>query len=114
MSKSKRYRTIPFVLGFILMLAGILLAVFGLAGNIFLEAAGVACVVAGIILILIGFLWKKNLFRFEIWGNAWILSLGEFDTIRPKTIAGPDLLKVVEELGAIIIEIQEGTLYGGA
>ncbi|MFZ0004907.1 MAG: hypothetical protein WCC86_01345 [Methanoregula sp.] len=112
--QSKRYRTIPFVLGFILMLAGILLAVFGLAGNIFLEAAGVACVVAGIILILIGFLWKKNLFRFEIWGNAWILSLGEFDTIRPKTIAGPDLLKVVEELGAIIIEIQEGTLYGGA
>jgi len=111
--QSKRYRPTPVALGIILMLAGIPLAVMGLSGNMLFEAFGIACVVAGIVLILAGFLWKKNLFRFEIWGNAWILSLGEFDNIRPNTFAGPDLLKVVEELGAIIIEIQEGTLYGG-
>src|SRR5271157_797112 len=69
-----------------------------------------AAIALGVILLLAGFLWRKNLFRFEIWGNAWVLSLGEFETIRPAIIAGPDLLKVVEELGALIIEIQEGTL----
>jgi hypothetical protein len=111
--QSKRYRPIPVVLGIVLMLAGILITVIGLAGNILFEAAGIACVIAGIVLMVTGFLWKKNLFRFEIWGNAWILSLGEFENARPVSLPGPDLLKVVEELGAIIIEIQEGTLYGG-
>jgi hypothetical protein len=112
--QSKRYRPAPVALGILLLLAGILVTAVGLTGgNMLFEAGGIACIIAGIILLLSGFLWKKNLFRFEIWGNAWILSLGEFENIRPSIIAGPDLLKVIEELGALIIEIQDGTLYAG-
>jgi hypothetical protein len=112
--QSKRYRPAPVALGILLLIAGLLIAVVGLmAEKMIFEAGGIACVVTGLILIMAGFLWKKNLFRFEVWGNAWTLSLGEFETIRPSITAGPDLLKVVEELGALIIEIQDGTLYTG-
>jgi hypothetical protein len=112
--QSKRYRPAPVALGILLLLAGLLVAVVGLmGGNKIFEAGGIACVIAGLILIIAGFLWRKNLFRFEVWGNAWTLSIGEFENIRPSIIAGPDLLKVVEELGALIIEIQDGTLYTG-
>ena len=109
--QSRRYRPAAIALGILLLLAGVLVAFVGLTGGKMLfEAGGIACIIAGIILLLAGFLWRKNLFRFEIWGNAWVLTLGEFETIRPAIIAGPDLLKVVEELGALIIEIQDGTL----
>jgi hypothetical protein len=109
--QSRRYRPAAIALGILLLLAGVLVAFVGLTGGKMLfEAGGIACIIAGIILLLAGFLWRKNLFRFEIWGNTWVLSLGEFETIRPAIIAGPDLLKVVEELGALIIEIQDGTL----
>jgi len=112
--QSRRYRPAPVALGILLLIAGLLVAVVGLiGGNLIFEAAGAGCVVAGIILILVGFLWGQNLFRFEIWGTAWTLSVGEFENIRPSIIPGPDLLKVVEELGALVIEIQDGTLYTG-
>ncbi len=111
--QSTRFRVVPVIFGIALTLAGILITVIGLAKNTLFEVAGTACLIAGIILIIAGVLWKKNLLRFEIRGNTWVLSIGEFENIRPAIVAGPDLLKVVEELGAIIIEIQEGTLYAG-
>jgi len=112
--QSARYRPPVVGLGIILLALGALVSVVGLIGGTLPAlAGGVACVIAGIILALTGFLWKKNLFRFEVWGNAWTLCIGEFDTIRPSVVPGPDLLKVVEELGALVIEIQEGTLYTG-
>ncbi|HVP96418.1 hypothetical protein [Methanoregula sp.] len=112
--QSRRYRPAPVALGALLLIAGILVAAIGLiGGNLIFEAAGIGCVITGIILILAGVLWRQNLFRFEIWGTAWTLSVGEFENVRPFVIPGPDLLKVVEELGALVIEIQEGTLYTG-
>ena len=112
--QSARYRLPAVVPGIILLVLGALVSVFGLTGgSLPALVGGVACVIAGIILALAGFLWKKNLFRFEVWGNAWTLCIGEFDTNRPSVVPGPDLLKVVEELGALVIEIQEGTLYTG-
>jgi hypothetical protein len=112
--QSQRYRPAPVALGALLLIAGLPVAALGLiGGTLVFEAAGIACVILGVILILTGVLWKQNLFRFEIWGTAWTLSVGEFEHIRPSLIPGPDLLKVVEELGALIIEIQEGTLYTG-
>ena len=112
--QSARSRPAAVVLGVFLLLAGALATVIGLTGgSLPALGGGVACVILGIILVIAGLLWKKNLFRFEVWGNAWTLCIGEFDTIRPSVVSGPELLKVVEELGALIVEIQEGTLYTG-
>ena len=112
--QSARYRPVAVVLGIVLLLAGMPGCVIGFTGgNLAALGGGAACIIAGIILVITGFLWKKNLFRFEVWGNAWTLCIGEFGTIRPAVVPGPDLLKVVEELGALVTEIQEGTLYTG-
>ena|SRR5208337_4279678 len=111
--QSGRYRPGLIAFGIVILLAGILTTFLGLAGNTLFEIGGIACSILGVILILIGILWKKYLFRFEIWGNTWVLSIGEFENVTPVIAAGPALLKVVEELGALIIEIQEGTLYSG-
>ena len=112
--QSARYRPAVVALGIVLLLAGALVSVIGLTGGSLIPlAGGAACAIAGIVLVIAGLLGKKNLFRFEVWGNAWTLCIGEFDTIRPAVGAGPDLLKVVEELGALVTEIQEGTLYTG-
>ncbi|MGA9087380.1 MAG: hypothetical protein ACLQMU_06640 [Methanoregula sp.] len=111
--QSGRYRPGLIAFGIVILLAGILTAFLGLGGNTPLLLGGITCSVLGVILIPAGIFWKKRLFRFEIWGNTWILSIGEFDNARPVITAGPNLLKVVEELGALIIEIQEGTLYSG-
>jgi len=111
--QSQRYRPGIVACGIAILLAGVVTAVMGLIGNKLLETGGIACSILGIILILAGIFWKKPLFRFEVWGNAWMLQIGEFEKVRPAITAGPNLLKVVEELGALIIEIQEGTLYSG-
>jgi hypothetical protein len=105
-----RPRPVLIVPGVILVIVGILLAVMGISGTKMLLYAGIGCAILGIVLAIVGALWKKRLLRIEIWGNAWSVSLGEFETIRADLSPGPDLLKAVEELGALIIEIQEGTL----
>ncbi|MGD0534938.1 MAG: hypothetical protein ABR999_05790 [Methanoregula sp.] len=107
---STRSRVGLIAFAIVILLAGILTTVIGLTGNRLLEFGGIACSILGVILLLAGIFWKKHLFRFEVWGTAWVLSIGEFENIRPVTTGGPDLLKVVEELGALLIEIQEGTL----
>ena len=109
--QSMRSRAGLMVLGIVVLLAGTLTAVIGFSGNTLFEFAGIGCGILGVVLILAGIFWKKHLLRFEVWGTAWTLSIGEFENVRPSIAAGPDLLKVVEELGALIIEIQEGTLY---
>lgn len=97
--------------GIVVMLVGIIAASFGfLAKTVLPLMGGIGCCIAGLIILLLGLFWKKHLFRFEVWGNAWTLSLGEFETMKPDIVGGPELLKVVEEIGALIIEIQEGTL----
>jgi len=112
--QSSRYRPGVIAAGIVVLLAGIAAAVLGLTGSSTpLLFGGIAGAILGIVLAITGALWKKPLFRFEIWGNTWVHSLGEFENIRPTVIAGPDLLKIVEELGALIIEIQEGTLFSG-
>jgi hypothetical protein len=111
--KSMRSRLSLIAFGIVILIVGILAAVLGISGNTPLLLGGIACSIAGVILLLVGIFLKKHLFRFEVWGNAWSLSLGEFENIRPVITSGPDLLKIVEELGALIIEIQEGTLYAG-
>ncbi|HNX18360.1 MAG TPA: hypothetical protein PKM50_08570 [Methanoregula sp.] len=101
--------------GIVVMFVGILAAVFGFFIKTLTPlVGGIGCCIAGIILLVLGIFLKKHLFRFEVWGDAWTLSLGEFETMKPDITGGPELLKVVEELGALIIEIQEGTLYSGA
>lgn len=111
--QSVRYRFGLVALGIVILLAGIMTAVIGLSGsNIFL-LAGIGCAVLGIIVLVLGVACPMRLFRFEVWGNASVLSLGEFGNVTPSITAGPDLLKVVEELGALIIEIQDGTLFAG-
>ena len=111
--QSRRYRPGLVAFGIVILLAGILTTVIGLGGNKLFEVGGIACSILGVILILTAILWKKHQFRFEIWGNAWVLSVGEFENARSVITACPGLLKVVEELGALIIEIREGTLYSG-
>ena len=111
--QSIRSRVGLIALGIVVLLAGSLTAAIGLLGNHLLMYAGIACCIPVIILLIAGIFWKKQLSRFEVWGTAWMLSLGEFENTRPVITAGPDLLKVVEELGALLIEIQEGTLYAG-
>jgi hypothetical protein len=111
--QSRRYRPGLVACGIVILLAGILTTVIGLGGKALFEVGGIACSILGVILILTGIFWKKHQFRFEIWGNAWVLSVGEFENARSVITAGPGLLKVVEELGALLIEIQEGTLYSG-
>jgi len=110
--QSMRFRIGLIAFGIVVLLAGLSTAI-GLKGNTLPEYGGIACSVLGVILLIAGIFWKKHLSRFEVWGNAWVLSIGEFDNVRPVITGGPDLLKVVEELGALIIEIQEGTLYAG-
>ena len=105
-----RPRPVLMALGVVLVIAGALLAVFGLTGTRLFLFAGIGCVILGIILAIAGALWKKRLLRIEIWGAAWAVSVGEFENIRAEIMPGPDLLKIVEEIGALIIEIQEGTL----
>jgi hypothetical protein len=111
--QSMRPRAGLMALGVIVLLAGCLTTVIGLLGNTLFEFAGIGCSILGVVLILAGIFWKKHLLRFEVWGSGWTLSIGEFENVRPTITAGPDLLKVVEELGALIIEIQDGTLYAG-
>ncbi|MGB8219459.1 MAG: hypothetical protein WCE46_03645 [Methanoregula sp.] len=108
--QSARSRIGLIALGIVILLAGILTTVIGLSGNTLFEMGGIACSILGIILLVTGIFWKKHLFRFEVWGTAWVLPVGEFENIRPTLTVGPDLTKVVEELGALLIEIQEGTL----
>jgi hypothetical protein len=110
---SMRSRIGLIAFGIVILLIGILTTVIGLTGNMLIELGGIMCSILGVILILPGIFWKKHLFRFEVWGTAWILSIGEFENVMPVTTGGPDLLKVVEELGALLIEIQDGTLYSG-
>jgi len=107
--QSKRYRPGLAALGIILLLAGAILTFIGLSGTTLFEIIGIVCIIGGIILAIAGFLWSKTLFRFEIWGNAWLITIGEFENVKPDMFGGPDLLKAIEELGAIIIELQEGT-----
>jgi hypothetical protein len=111
--QSSRYRPGLMAGGIVLLIIGIALAVIGLSGKSILLFGGIGVVVLGIALAVTGALWKKPVFRFEIWGNSWVHSLGEFENTRSSVAAGPDLLKVVEELGALVIEVQEGTLYSG-
>jgi len=109
--QSQRYRPGIAAFGIVMLAAGIVVSVIGLTGNSLFLSAGIGVAITGVLLGCAGIFWKKNLFRFEVLGNAWILNIGEFENIRPQIIAGPDLLKIVEELGAIVIEIKEGTLY---
>lgn len=111
--QSSRYRPGVLAGGIVVLLIGIVAAVIGLSGNTLLLFGGIAGAVLGIVLAITGALWKKPVFRFEIQGNTGSHSLGEFENIQPSVVAGPDLLKVVEELGALIIEVQEGTLFSG-
>jgi hypothetical protein len=108
--QSVRSRLGLIAFGIVVLLAGALTTVIGFSGNTLVMMGGIACSILGVILLLAGILWKKRLFRFEVWGTAWVLTIGEFETVRPVINSGPDLLKVVEELGALLIEIQEGTL----
>ena len=108
--QSRRYRPGLVACGIVILLAGILTTVIGLGGKALFEVGGIACSILGVILILTGILWKKHQFRLDR-GNAWVFSIGEFENARSVITAGPGLLKVVEELGALLIAIQEGTLY---
>ncbi len=109
--QSVRSRISLIVFGVVILLLGGLVAAIGFSGNTLFEMGGIACSILGVILILAGIFWKKHLFRFEVWGTAWVLPIGEFENIRPALTVGPDLKKAVEELGALLIEIQDGTLY---
>ena len=111
--RSVRSRISLIVFGVVILLLGGLVTAIGFSGNTLFEMGGIACSILGVILILAGIFWKKHLFRFEVWGTAWVLPIGEFENIRPALTVGPDLKKVVEELGALLIEIQDGTLYSG-
>ncbi|MFA5331439.1 MAG: hypothetical protein WC342_03590 [Methanoregula sp.] len=112
--QSIRYRMNLVAMGIVILLAGILAAVIGLSGTKMILFAGIGCAVLGIIVALLGVLMPARLFRFEVWGNAAVLSLGEFNNVTPTIAAGPDLLKVVEELGALIIEIQDNIPVPGS
>jgi len=111
--QSSRFRPGFVAGGIVLLIIGIILAVIGLSGKEILLFGGIGVLVLGIVLAVTGVLWKKPVFRFEILGSSRVYSLGEFENTRSSVTAGPDLLKVVEELGALIIEVQEGTLYSG-
>lgn len=111
--QSSRYRPGVLAGGIVILLIGIVATVVGLSGNTPLFFGGIAGAVLGIVLAITGTLWKKPVFRFEIRGDSGAYSLGEFGNIQPAVTAGPDLLKVVEELGALIIEVQDGTLFSG-
>lgn len=105
--QSMRYRMGVIALGIVILVSGALAAVVGSSGSTIPLFAGIGGAVLGIIVAVLGVLCPARLFRFEVWGNASVLSLGEFNNVTPVITAGPDLLKVVEELGALIIQIQE-------
>nr|WP_319375129.1 hypothetical protein [uncultured Methanoregula sp.] len=108
----------------ILLLAGSVIAlVVGLAAALLGSALGTLPVIGssiqvvgillsgiGIVGIILFAVRPKKLFRFIIRGSGIDLNVGEFSQAHPVISSGPDLQGMVEELGALVIQIQEGTV----
>jgi hypothetical protein len=100
---------IALVAGIAAALAGSLVSSLPAIGSS-MPLIGIALCILGVIGIIFFAIRPKKLFWFIIRGPAIDLSVGEFAGVAPVIGSGPDLQGIVEELGALIIQIQEGTI----
>jgi len=96
------------LLGIAALVAGSLLNTLPAIGSNS-SLAGILLCVFGVIGIVLFAVRPKNLFRFVIRGQAIDLHVGEFSNANPYIRSGQDLQGLVEELGALIIQVQDGT-----
>lgn len=88
----------------------------GLAGSAVSQGSsipllmGIVFCILGILGILFFALRPNRIFRFIVRGQAIDLNLGELSKGSPVIRSGSDLQGIVEELGALIIQIQDGTI----
>jgi hypothetical protein len=110
-----RYNTLQMAGAVVALVAGLAAALAGSAlgtlpvigGSI--QLVGILLMLIGIVGIIVSAVRPKKLFRFIIRGVALDLNVGEFTDAKPVISSGPDLQGMVEELGALVIQIQEGT-----
>jgi len=95
--------------GIFLFIGGIMysmsatLPIFGLPGILFMFG--------GIVGISLCLAFPNKVFTFQVKGVTQNLNVGELISLKPVISVGPDLPKIVQELGALIIEIQDGAIY---
>jgi hypothetical protein len=94
--------------GIIASISGSVLAALPVVGSS-IQVIGILLCIIGVCGVVLFALRPKRLFRFIIRGQAIDLNVGEFAEAKPVIGSGPDLQSMVEELGALVIQIQEGT-----
>ncbi|MFA4877779.1 MAG: hypothetical protein WC586_10220 [Methanoregula sp.] len=99
---------VALVAGIAASLAGSLLGSLPVIGSS-VQVVGILLCILGVVGIILFAVRPKKLFRFIIRGQAIDLNVGEFAEAKPVIGSGPDLPAMVEELGALVIQIQEGT-----
>ena len=109
---SKRYNYSILIFGGILFILGSVLCSLN-SNMVFnsLSLFGTILNLGGLVTILLCFLFPKKVFMMQIKGVTQNLNVGGLIDIKPVISVGPDIQKIVTELGALIIEIQEGTIY---
>ena len=85
------------------------LSILGFLFQIFkgLENIGIGLILGGIVGIVGCLFFPTRKFKFVVRGLTSNLNVGEFADIKPLISDGPDLNKIVQELGALILEIQK-------
>ncbi|MGA9620932.1 hypothetical protein [Methanoregula sp.] len=102
--RSKQYSVSGIIACLFLIFAGFILHNIDFSIFPFL---GIGCICGGIAGVVFCLLFPKRLFVFQVKGVTQNLNVGEFINIIPILSVGPDLPKLIQELGALIIEIQE-------
>ncbi|WP_321506818.1 hypothetical protein [uncultured Methanoregula sp.] len=100
---------VALVAGIAASLAGSLLSTLPVIGSS-IQMIGILLCIIGVIGIILFAIRPKKIFRFIIRGQAIDLNVGEFAQAKPVMAGGSDFPAMVEELGALIIQIQEGTV----
>jgi hypothetical protein len=100
---------IALVAGIAASLAGSLVNSLPSVGTI-IPLLGIVFCLVGVVGMIFFALRPNRIFRFIARGQAVDLNIGEFTKIAPVISSGPDLQGIVEELGALVIQIQDGTI----